>query len=498
MTQQGFILAIDEGTTSGKALLFDHEGNVVSAASREIPQIYPQPGWVEQNPEEIFLTVLEASWQAIEQASVKLEQIRAIGISNQRETTLVWDRHSGEPVHNAIVWQCRRTASLCEELRSSGLEAQVREKTGLPIDAYFSATKLRWILDHIREGQKRAEAGDLLFGTVDSWLLWKFTGGTVHATDFSNASRTMLFNINTLEWDQELLARLNLPHSLFPEVCPSSHAYGCTATRIFGTEVPISAMVGDQQAALFGEACFQPGMAKNTYGTGSFVLLNIGDNPVSAGGELITTIAWGLRGQVDYALEGSIFVTGAAVQWLRDGLGIIRTAAETEVMAKSVPDNGGVYFVPALAGLGAPYWDMYARGTIIGLTRGTTREHIVRAALEAIAYRTRDVVETMHSKIDFKISQLRVAGAGSSNSFLMQFQADMLGIPIERASIVEITSLGAAYLAGLAVSYWESVDSIAKQWHPCQIYNPAMPASQREELYIQWQRAVERARRWAG
>jgi glycerol kinase len=498
MQDISYILAIDQGTTGSTALLFDNDGRVVSSANREVKQIYPQPGWVEQDPKELLQSSLTVARESLEKAEVSLSQVKSLGITNQRETTIVWDRHTGEPVANAIVWQCRRTAPLCEELKRKGLGQTIMEKTGLIIDAYFSATKLRWLLDNITQGQQRARNGDLLFGTVDSWLIWNLTGGAVHITDYSNASRTMLFNIHTLQWDSELMSLLDIPGAVLPEVAPSSQVYGETAAGLLGdSRVPLGAVVGDQQAALFGQACYETGMAKNTYGTGSFVLLNTGSKPVNSKKGLVTTVAWGLPGGVNYAMEGSIFITGAAVQWLRDGLGIIDTAAESEAMARSVSDNGGVYFVPALAGLGAPYWDMYARGTIIGLTRGTTPNHLVRATLEAIAYQARDVIEVMGTEAGLQVPLLRVDGGGTANEFLMQFQADILGIPIQVARIAETTALGAAYLAGLAVGFWQGTAEIARKWQASRTYEPNMSIDQRESLYSGWKRAVERAQGWA-
>jgi glycerol kinase len=497
MAGEGLILAIDQGTTGSTALLFNKEGQIVSNAYREIRQIYPQPGWVEHSPGEFIDTCLEVSREAIDRAGVDVSRLAGVGITNQRETTIVWDRHSGEPVYNAIVWQCRRTAPLCEELKRKGLEQPIREKTGLLIDAYFSGTKLRWILDNIPQGQHRAEQGDLLFGTVDSWLIWNLTGGAAHVTDYSNASRTMLFNINTLEWDKDILEVLNIPAAVLPQVEPSSHVYGEAAAGLLGdSRVPIASAVGDQQASLFGQACYQPGVAKNTYGTGSFILLNTGYQPISSQRGLVATLAWGLGDEVVYAMEGSIFITGAAVQWLRDGLAIINNAPETEALASSVPDNGGVYFVPAFVGLGAPHWDMYARGTIIGLTRGTTREHLVRATLESIAYQTRDVIETMRDEAGLDIPLLRVDGGGSANAFLMQFQADMLGIPIQVAAVTETTALGAAYLAGVAVGLWKDTSELQKLWRAARTYEPSMSTDRRDALYADWKRAVERARAW--
>jgi len=498
MADDGLILAIDQGTTGSTALIFDEKGQIVSSVNREIRQIYPQPGWVEHDPREFIDTCFDVSREALNRAGVDASRLSGVGITNQRETTIVWDRNSGKPVYNAIVWQCRRTAPLCEELKRRGLEQPIREKTGLLIDAYFSATKLRWILDNIPQGQQRAEQGDLLFGTVDSWLIWNLTEGAAHITDYSNASRTMLFNIHTLEWDKDILAELNIPEAVLPRVMPSSHIYGETSPGMLGdSRVPVASAVGDQQASLFGQACYQPGVTKNTYGTGSFVLLNTGSRPVSSQKGLVATLAWGLGGEAVYAMEGSIFITGAAVQWLRDGLSIITSAPETEALASSVPDNGGVYFVPAFVGLGAPHWDMYARGTILGITRGTTREHLVRATLESIAYQTRDVIETMRDEAGLDIPLLRVDGGGSANAFLMQFQADMLGVPIQVAAVTETTALGAAYLAGLAVGLWKDTAELQKLWRAARTYEPGMSADQQEALYADWKRAVESARGWA-
>jgi len=498
MGEKDYILAIDQGTTGSTAILFDREGQPVSTAYQEVRQIYTQPGWVEHDPKELFSASVAVARDSLQKAGVATSQVKSIGITNQRETTIVWDRYTGEPVSNAVVWQCRRTAPLCEKLKQEGMGQIVKEKTGLIIDAYFSATKLRWILDHVPQGQHRAEQGDLLFGTVDSWLVWNLTGGAVHITDYSNASRTMLFNIHTLKWDKELLAALDIPEAVLPHVMPSSQVYGETAAGILGdSRIPLGAVVGDQQAALFGQACYDAGMTKNTYGTGSFVLLNTGDKPVPSEKGLVTTLAWGLGGEVTYAMEGSIFITGAAVQWLRDGLELISNAAESEALARSVPDNGGVFFVPAFVGLGAPYWDMYARGTILGLTRGTNKGHLARATLEAIAYQTRDIIETMGAEAGLQVPLLRVDGGGTANSFLMQFQADILGIPIQRAAVAETTALGAAYLAGLAVGLWHDTVDIERRWHAAETYEPKFSADQRESLYAGWKRAVERARGWA-
>lgn len=498
MGEKDYILAIDQGTTGSTAILFDREGQPVSPAYQEVHQIYTQPGWVEHDPKELFSASVAVARDSLQKAGVATSQVKSIGITNQRETTIVWDRYTGEPVSNAVVWQCRRTAPLCEKLKQEGMGQIVKEKTGLIIDAYFSATKLRWILDHLPQGQHRAEQGDLLFGTVDSWLVWNLTGGAVHITDYSNASRTMLFNIHTLKWDKELLAALDIPEAVLPHVMPSSQVYGETAAGILGdSRIPLGAVVGDQQAALFGQACYDAGMTKNTYGTGSFVLLNTGDKPVPSEKGLVTTLAWGLGGEVTYAMEGSIFITGAAVQWLRDGLELISNAAESEALARSVPDNGGVFFVPAFVGLGAPYWDMYARGTILGLTRGTNKGHLARATLEAIAYQTRDIIETMGTEAGLQVPLLRVDGGGTANSFLMQFQADILGIPIQRAAVAETTALGAAYLAGLAVGLWHDTVDIKRRWRAAETYEPKFSADQRESLYAGWKRAVERARGWA-
>ena len=497
MTKSGYILAIDEGTTGTTSLLINADGQVVTKAYQEVHPLYPQPGWVEEDAEELFHKAIAGAHAAIQKNGIDISLIKGIGITNQRETTLVWDRHTGKPVTNAIVWQCRRTAAICEELKQKGYEKIIREKTGLVVDAYFSATKIRWILDHVPEGQKRAERGDLLFGTVDSWLVWNLTGGAVHITDFSNASRTMLFNIHTLQWDKELLSMLNIPAVVLPKVLPSSHVYGETIPNIFGVKIPICGIAGDQQSALFGQACYQVGNAKNTYGTGCFILLNTGDKAVASKNGLITTIAWGVGNKVTYALEGSVFVTGAAVQWLRDELKLISTAAESEAVANSVSDNGGVYIVPAFVGLGAPYWDMYARGTIIGITRGTNKGHIVRATLEAIAYQVRDVEDVMSKEAGIKIQSLRVDGGGTGNSLLMQFQSDILGIPIELTAIPDTTALGAGYLAGLAVGVWQDMDEIARKHFTSRIFEPKMSADRREKLYHDWQRAVERSRNWA-
>jgi len=495
----GYILAIDQGTTGTTALLVDGSGRVVWQTSQEIEQVYPQPGWVEHDPEELFDSCMAVVDELLEETETDPRQIEAVGIANQRETTLVWDRETGEPVHNAIVWQCRRSAPLCEAMKAQGLETMVRAKTGLPIDAYFSATKLRWLLDAIPNGQRRAESGELAFGTVDSWLLWKLTNGAIHATDTTNAARTMLYDIDELTWDPELLGALDIPLALLPEVRPSSGVFGHTSGELFrGQGIPISGMAGDQHAALFGQACFQPGMAKNTYGTGSFVLTNTGANRVQSGSGMISTIAWQIGDEVTYALEGSIFATGSTVQWLRDGLGLIAEASETDALARTVPDNGDVYMVPAFTGLGAPHWDMDARGAILGITRGTNRGHFARAALESMAYQTRDVVDAISKDTRQGVPLLRVDGGGTASELMMQFQADILGIPIERSAMPETTALGAAYLAGLAVGFWSGLDEIADYWRSDARFEPAMEDAERERLYSGWQRAVLRTLRGAG
>ena len=497
MLVSGYILAIDQGTTGTTALLVDGSGRVVWQAYREITQIYPQPGWVEHNPNEIFDSVIETVDELLEATEIHPRQIIAIGITNQRETTIIWERSTGKPVSNAIVWQCRRTASLCDALTARGLEEDVAEKTGLPIDAYFPATKIRWILDHIPAGQQRAESGELAFGTVDTWLLWQLTNGTIHATDVTNASRSMLYNIDTLEWDDELLDALDVSAAILPSVKPSSGVFGYTGGNFFaGQAIPIAGVAGDQHAALFGQACFTPGMAKNTYGTGSFILINTGAERVRSQKGLLSIIAWDIGDGVTYGLEGSIFSTGATVQWLRDGLQFIEASADVEALAASVESNGGVYLVPAFTGLGAPHWDMYARGTIVGITRGTTRAHIARAALESTAYQTRDAMDAMISDTGLNIPLLRVDGGGTANDLLMQFQCDILGMPIERHATTETTALGAAYLAGLATGFWQDTDEIAANWASDKRFEPAMDAEFRNRLYDDWLRAVNRSKGW--
>ncbi len=498
-----YVLALDQGTTASTALVVDAEGAVRGRGSRELPQYFPQPGWVEHDPEEIWQTQLGAAEAALAAARVAPREVAAVGITNQRETTLLWDRKSGAPVHRAIVWQCRRSAPLCERMRADGLEPLVRARTGLVCDAYFSGTKIAWLLDADPELRPRAARGELAFGTVDTWLLWKLTGGRVHATDPSNASRTLCFDIERLAWDPELTGYLRIPLEIFPAVRPSSGVLGETADLgVLPAGIPVAGIAGDQQAALFGQGAVRPGDAKNTYGTGCFLLLHTGPKPVHSAGGLLTTVAWALPEAdggpgVSYALEGAIFVAGAAIQWLRDGLGLIRTAVESESLARSVPDTGGVYFVPAFVGLGVPYWDMYARGTLVGLTRGTTRAHVARAALEAIAYQTRDVLDTMAAEAGERPAALRVDGGASENDFLCQFQADLLGLPILRPRVRETTALGAAYLAGLGVGLWPGPAALHALWQLDRAFSPAMPADRREALYAGWRRAVERSRSWA-
>ncbi len=493
---ENYILSIDQGTTSSRAIVFDHDGNVVSVAQQEFMQYYPKPGWVEHDPNEIWATTMGVIADAIAQANIKRSQISAIGITNQRETTVIWDAETGKPVHNAIVWQDRRTSKICDTLKEKGLEETIKHKTGLMVDAYFSGTKIKWILDNVEGTREKAEAGKLRFGTIDTWLIWKLTNGKVHVTDYTNASRTMIYNIFELKWDQDLLKELNIPSSLLPEVKPSSQIYGNTDADVFGAEVPIAGIAGDQQAATFGQVCYDKGMAKNTYGTGCFMLMNTGEEPIESKHGLLTTIAYGINGKVNYALEGSIFVTGAAVQWLRDELKIVDSASDTEYYATKVKDNGGVYVVPAFVGLGAPYWDMYARGTIVGLTRGASKSHLVRATLESIAYQTRDVLEAMEADSGIKLKTLRVDGGAALNNFLMQFQADILGVEVERPVVNETTALGAAYLAGLAVGYWSNQEELLKKWKRDALFAPQMDADEREKLYAGWKRAVERARNW--
>ena len=498
-----YIVALDQGTSSSRAIVFDRAGRIISIAQEEFPQLYPQPGWVEHDPEEIWKTQLNTARQALGEARIEATQVAAIGITNQRETVVVWDRKTGVPLHNAIVWQCRRTAAMCDHLRDGGWAEPIREKTGLVVDAYFSGTKLAWLLDHVPGLRKKAERGDALFGTIDSFLIWRLSSGRLHMTDVSNASRTMLFNIHTLDWDDDIIVELRIPRIMLPEVRPSSQVYGRADAKLLGAEVPIAGAAGDQQAALFGQTCFAPGQAKNTYGTGSFLLLNTGEQAVASEQGLLTTIAWQLdeSHRVTYALEGSVFIAGAVVQWLRDGLGIISHAAETEALACDVASTGGVYFVPAFVGLGAPHWDPYARGTIVGLTQGTDRRHLARAALEGICYQSRDLLEAMTADAintgGVRLQALRADGGAAANDLLMQFQADIVGVPVQRPAVTETTALGAAYLAGLAVGYWSGLDEVASQWRVDAEFLPAMPAEQRDSLYAGWQRAVDRARCWA-
>jgi len=488
-------MALDQGTTSSRAILFDHEGNIVGQEQREFTQIYPKPGWVEHDANEIWATQLQVTQELMASAKVDAANIASIGITNQRETTLIWDKNTGDPIHNAIVWQDRRTAAICDELKAQGHEAMFRNKTGLVVDAYFSGTKVKWLLDHVPGAREKAERGDLLFGTIDSWLVWKLSGGAVHITDYSNASRTLLFNIETLEWDQEILDILNIPNNLLPEVKASSMVYAKTKEQLFGAEIPIAGIAGDQQAALFGQACHEPGMAKNTYGTGCFMLMNTGSELIRSQNGLLTTIAWGIDGKVTYALEGSVFIAGAAIQWLRDSLKLIDEAPDSEYYAMKVEEHEGVYVVPAFAGLGAPYWDMYARGAIFGLTRGTTKAQIIRATLDSLAYQTKDVLDAMELDAQKKLSLLRVDGGACANNLLMQFQADILDTPVERPEIIETTALGAAYLAGLAVGFWTKAD-IQNKWKRDQVFQPNMETSERDERYRGWKKAVKRTMGW--
>ncbi|MCC7218267.1 MAG: glycerol kinase GlpK [Burkholderiales bacterium] len=489
------VMALDQGTTSSRAILFDRDGTARASAQQEFRQIFPHPGWVEHDPTEIWATQSGVLHEALAKAGAHPRDLAAIGITNQRETAVVWERATGRPIANAIVWQDRRTAPMCDELRAAGLAPLFAEKTGLVLDAYFSGTKVRWLLDHVAGARARAARGELAFGTIDAWLVWNLTGGRVHTTDVSNASRTLLYNIRTGDWDDELLRILDVPREVLPAVVPSQGV--CGDARIDGVAVPIAGIAGDQQAALFGQACTAPGLAKNTYGTGCFLLLNTGTHAVASRNNLLTTIAWRRPAGLDYALEGSVFIGGAVVQWLRDGLGIIRRAADVEALAATVPDNGGVYLVPAFAGLGAPHWDAYARGTITGLTRGATRGHIARAALEAIAFQSADVLAAMERDAGITLAELRVDGGAAANDLLMQFQADVLGVPVVRPQVLETTALGAAYLAGLAVGYWASDAEVAANWRIDRRFEPAMPADRAAELRAAWDRAVGRAKGWA-
>lgn len=491
-----YLMALDQGTTSSRCILFDREGKIRSQVGREFRQYYPESGWVEQDANDVWSTQLGVAREAMEKIGAAPEEIATIGITNQRETVIVWEKATGKPICRAIVWQCRRTAQECDELKRTGIEPEIRERTGLLLDPYFSATKLRWILDHVPGAQGRAENGELLFGTVDSWLIYCLTGGKVHATDPSNAARTLLFNIRTMSWDEELLRIFGIPRAMLPEVRPSSGIFGYTAKNLFGREIPIAGVAGDQQAALFGQCCFDAGDVKNTYGTGGFLLMNTGKEAVRSGEGLLTTVAWKIGEEVNYVLEGSVFVSGAVIQWLRDGLRLFQNASETEAIANSVKDNGGVYLVPAFVGLGAPWWDAYARGGIQGLTRGTTSAHIVRAALEAMAYQTKDVLDAMQKDTASPIRTLRVDGGASANAFLLQFQSDILGVSLERPECVETTAKGAAALAGLGVGYYRDRDELRKTWRADRVFEPGMSAEEREKLLRGWHRAVERSLSW--
>ena len=490
--EQKYILALDQGTSSSRAIVFDHEGRICATAQKEFPQHFPKPGWVEHDPKDIWSSEASVIAEAITSMGINGLNIAGIGITNQRETTIVWDAETGEPVYNAIVWQDRRTSEYCDSLKEQNLTGFIREKTGLIIDAYFSATKIRWILENVPGARARAEAGKLRFGTVDTWLLWNLTRGECHMTDVSNASRTMLFNIHTLKWDEDLMKLFGIPMSMLPEVRSSSEIYGYTKTTIFAHKVPVAGIAGDQQAALFGQMCTTPGSVKNTYGTGCFLLMNSGTKPIMSSHNLLTTIAWKIGDTVNYALEGSIFVGGSVVQWLRDGLGIIKSSSEIESLAMTVPDNGGVYFVPALTGLGAPYWDQYAKGTICGLTRGTTAAHIARAALEGIAFETMDIVNAMEHDAGIKLAELKVDGGASRNNLMMQFQADILGTKVIRPKVTETTAMGACYLAGLATGYWDSLDDIKRQWNADKVFEPLAPAEKVLKLKEGWANAIGR------
>jgi len=486
-----YILSLDQGTTSSRAILFDKKGKIVHTAQKEFTQYFPHPGWVEHNANEIWGSVLAVIATCLAESNIRHDQISGIGITNQRETTVVWDKHTGAPIYNAIVWQSRQTAEICEELKANGYDSIVREKTGLLIDAYFSGTKVKWILDQIDGAREKAEAGDLLFGTIDTWLVWKLSGGRAHVTDYSNASRTMMYNIHELKWDKDLLEILAVPESMLPSVRPSSEVYANTVSyHFFGSEIPIAGIAGDQQAALFGQACFEKGMAKNTYGTGCFMLMNTGNHAVKSNHGLLTTIAWGIDGKVEYALEGSIFVAGSAIQWLRDGLRMIKNAVESEKYATRVTSSDGVYVVPAFVGLGTPYWDSDVRGAVFGLTRGTSKEHFIRATLEALAYQTKDVLTAMEADSTISLKTLRVDGGAVKNNFLMQFQSDILNVPVERPLINETTALGAAYLAGLAVGFWKNREEIAGQWQMDQCFEQQMTTELSNELYSGWKKAV--------
>ena len=492
-----YVMALDAGTTSNRCILFDKSGKIISIAQKEFTQYFPQPGWVEHDADEIWSKQLGVAVEAMSKVGASAEDIAAIGITNQRETAIVWDKKTGEPVCRAIVWQCRRTAAYCDQLKEQGYTDMIREKTGLIIDAYFSGTKIRWILDHVEGAREKAEKGELLFGTVETWLIWKLTKGRVHVTDYSNASRTMLFNINTLEWDQEILDLLQIPKAMLPEPMPSSCVYGHTDPSYFGGPIPIGGAAGDQQSALFGQVCFHPGAAKNTYGTGCFLLMNTGEKPVFSQNGLVTTIAWGLDGKVEYALEGSIFVAGAAIQWLRDEMRLIDSAADSEYMAGKVKDTNGCYVVPAFTGLGAPHWDPYARGTIVGITRGVNKYHIIRATLESLAYQVNDVLGAMEADSGISLTSLRVDGGASANDFLMQTQADIIGAPVKRPRCIETTAMGAAYLAGLATGYWKSREEVKENWAIDQVFEPAIDEEERKQKIKGWNKAVRCSYHWA-
>ena len=491
-----YILAFDQGTTSSRAIVFDHDGAIVAVGQQEFQQIFPQPGWVEHDPAEIWATQIAVATEALGRAQLRHRDIAAIGITNQRETTLVWDRETGFPIYNAIVWQDRRTADFCDRLKRDGHEEFIRQRTGLVIDAYFSGSKVAWILDNVAGARAKAEAGKLAFGTVDSWLLWQLTNGASHITDVSNASRTLLFNIHSLKWDDDLLALLRIPASMLPEVRPSSEVYGQVSSTLGVGGVPISGIAGDQQAALFGQMCVSPGLTKNTYGTGCFLLQNTGERPVDSHNRLLSTVAWQVGGKTMYALEGGVFIGGAVVQWLRDGLGIIKRSADVEALALSVPDSNGVYVVPAFAGLGAPHWDPYARGIIVGITRGTTAAHLARAAVESIAFQVADLLEAVRDDSAIELPELRVDGGAAANDALLQFQADVLGVPVVRPRVTETTALGAAYLAGLAVGFWDSIDSLARHWSVDKRFEPAMPRSQADARRAEWREALNRSKNW--
>ena len=492
-----YIMALDQGTTSSRCIIYDKKGNMVSVAQKEFTQIYPNEGWVEHDAMEIWSTQMGVAQEALLKIGCTYKNIDAIGITNQRETTVVWDKETGEPVYNAIVWQCRRTAEYCDQLTAKGCGEMIRQKTGLLIDAYFSGTKLKWILDNVDGAREKAEKGKLLFGTIETWLIWKMTAGRVHVTDYSNASRTMMFNITTLEWDEEILRLLEIPKSMLPEPMPSSCIYGETEATLFGGPIKIGGAAGDQQAALFGQTCFEAGEGKNTYGTGCFLLMNTGDKPVFSKNGLVTTIAWGLGGKVSYALEGSVFVCGAAIQWLRDEINILKNSADSEAMATAVKDSCGLYVVPAFVGLGAPYWDPYARGAVLGITRGANKNHLVRATLESMAYQTGDLIDAMADDLGMSLTSLKVDGGACSNNFLMQFQADILNCLVKRPVCIETTSLGAAYLAGLATGYWESKEDVIENWQVDRTFEPLMAESRRSELLAGWKKAVCRVRDWA-